>query len=657
MKIDQQPESTRQKGPWILFLVIVGGILFYQFNRKTEDVPEGDSTFLDWKPAEIVKEPGPPPQAVIDQSEMFQSSLPLDQGPEGYVGGASCKECHEGEFESWHDTYHRSMTQVVGPETVVADFDRVRLEHNEEVFKLFKRNDEYWVRITDRQPVITGDAQGMYEQGIELRLSLVTGSHHMQVFWLPAFHGNMQIGFPFTWLIKDQKWVPRESAFIRDPHAVSKPEIWNLSCIRCHVTAGNPGQDLERDLTLSSSADLGISCEACHGPGEAHIAWQKELELSKTNAGSVPKGEDPIIHPEHLDHERSTQLCGQCHGMKWWDERENWRQTGFDYRPGDDLAQTTPIIQPTKIDEQPWLQEMVDKNPNLLRDFFWSDGMIRVSGREYNGLLESACHVRGKMSCISCHSLHDSDPNDMLAKGMEGNEACTQCHEGFEENLAAHTFHAPDSEGSKCYNCHMPHTTYSLLTAIRSHEIDSPNATVSRDTGRPNACNLCHIDRTLSWTAGHLQSRYGHELPELEEHDQNVSSVVVNLLKGDAGRRALAAWHLGWESSIQISGTEWQPRFLAELLDDPYSAVRYVAHKALQRFPGFEQFDYDFVAMPEFLEKAQAKAIQIWDQQHQMRTGQQVGSSILLDSDGQVKQQLYAEILNARDDSPIRLRE
>jgi len=659
VKIDQQPESTRQKGPWIILLVIVGGILFQQFNRKTEDVstPAEDSNLLDWKPTEIVQEPGPPSQAVIDQAEMFQSSLPVDQGPEGYVGGASCKECHEKEFESWHDTYHRSMTQVVGPDTVVADFDRVRLEHNDEVFKLFKRNDEYWVRITDRQPVITGDAQGMYEQGIELRLSLVTGSHHMQVFWLPAFHGNMQIGFPFTWLIKDQKWVPRESAFIRDPHAVSKPEIWNLSCIRCHVTAGNPGQDLERDLTLSSSADLGISCEACHGPGEAHIAWQKELELSETNAGSVPKGEDPIIHPEHLDHERSTQLCGQCHGMKWWDERENWRQTGFDYRPGDDLAETTPIIQPTKIDEQPWLQEIVDKNPNLLRDFFWSDGMIRVSGREYNGLLESACHVSGKMSCISCHSLHDSDPNDMLAKGMGGNEACIQCHEGFEENLTAHTFHAPDSEGSKCYNCHMPHTTYSLLTAIRSHEIDSPNATVSHETGRPNACNLCHIDRSLSWTAGHLQSRYGHELPELEEPDQNVSSVLVNLLKGDAGRRALAAWHLGWEPSIQISGSEWQPRFLAELLDDPYAAVRYVAHKALQRFPGFEQFDYDFVAMPEFLEQAQAKAIEIWDQQHQIRTGQHVGSSILLDSDGQVKQQIYTEILNARDDSPIRLRE
>ena len=637
--------------------MVVGGILFYQFNWKTEDVPEGDSTLLDWKPAEIVQEPGPPSQSVIDQAEMFQSSLPLDQGPEGYVGGASCKECHEGEFESWHDTYHRSMTQVVGPETVVADFDRVRLEHNEEVFKLFKRIDEYWVRITDRQPVITGDAQGMYEQGIELRLSLVTGSHHMQVFWLPAFHGNMQIGFPFTWLIKDQKWVPRESAFIRDPHAVSKPEIWNLSCIRCHVTAGNPGQDLERDLMLSSSADLGISCEACHGPGEAHIAWQKELELSKTNAGSVPKGEDPIIHPEHLDHEKSTQLCGQCHGMKWWDERENWRQTGFDYRPGDDLSETTPIIQPSKIDEQPWLQEIVDKNPNLLRDFFWSDGMIRVSGREYNGLLESACHLSGEMSCTSCHSLHESDPNDMLAKGMDSNEACTQCHEGFEQDLTAHTFHAADSEGSKCYNCHMPHTTYSLLTAIRSHEIDSPNAMVSHETGRPNACNLCHIDRSLSWTAEHLQTRYGHELPELEKHDQNVSSVLVNLLKGDAGRRALAAWHLGWEPSIQISGSEWQPRFLAELLDDPYSAVRYVAHKALQRFPGFEQFDYDFVAMPEFLEQAQAKAIQIWDQQHQIRTGQHVGSSILLDSDGQVQQQIYTEILNARDDSPIRLRE
>jgi hypothetical protein len=139
--------------------------------------------------------------------------------------------------------------------------------------------------------------------------------------------------------------------------------------------------------------------------------------------------------------------------------------------------------------------------------------------------------------------------------------------------------------------------------------------------------------------------------------DQQVSSVLLNLLKGDAGQRALAAWHLGWDASVQIAGSEWQPRFLAELLDDPYSAVRYVAHQALQRFAGYEHFDYDFVSRPEFLEQAQVKAIQIWDQQQQIRQEQYVGPALLLDSQGAVMQQTYDELISARDDAPIRLRE
>ena len=41
-----------------------------------------------------------------------------------------------------------------------------------------------------------------------------------------------------------------------------------------------------------------------------------------------------------------------------------------------------------------------------LGDRFWPDGMVRVTGREYNGLLDTACYQRGKMSCLSCHSMH-----------------------------------------------------------------------------------------------------------------------------------------------------------------------------------------------------------------------------------------------------------
>ena len=123
-----------------------------------------------------------------------------------------------------------------------------------------------------------------------------------------------------------------------------------------------------------------------------------------------------IVQPADLDHARSSQVCGSCHGMKWFDKSEEWTAHGFRYRPGDDLEKTTPIIRPTQLDKQPWLKPVLEKNPGIFNDFFWPDGHIRVTGREYNGLLESPCYQRGEMSCVSCHSMHKSDPDDQLAR-------------------------------------------------------------------------------------------------------------------------------------------------------------------------------------------------------------------------------------------------
>ena len=35
-------------------------------------------------------------------------------------------------------------------------------------------------------------------------------------------------------------------------------------------------------------------------------------------------------------------------------------------------------------------------------------------------------------------------------------------------------------------------------------------------TGRPNACNLCHLDKTLGWTAQYLEQWYGVTRPALD---------------------------------------------------------------------------------------------------------------------------------------------
>ncbi len=310
---------------------------------------------------------------------------------------------------------------------------------------------------------------------------------------------------------------------------------------------------------------------------------------------------------------------------------------GFRYQPGKKLEDDAPItIRLTSVPGDPRFPEEVRKHPELLHGTFWPDGMVRVSGREYNGLIESPCFKRGEMSCISCHSMHKSDPDDQLAAGMDGNQACLQCHDKFGNStqklgssaksalgpppsalenqngpLTAHTHHAASSSGSLCYNCHMPHTTYGLLKSIRSHTISSPNIDATVKTGRPNACNLCHLDKSLGWTAARLAEWYRIPAPNLSPDEQVTAASVLAALRGDAGQRAILAWHMGWNPALQASGADWVQLYLAQLLTDPYSAVRYVAKRSLNRLPGFAKLDYDYLAPAQQLEAAQRKAFEL----------------------------------------------
>ena len=88
----------------------------------------------------------------------------------------------------------------------------------------------------------------------------------------------------------------------------------------------------------------------------------------------------------------------------------------------------------------------------------------------------------------------------------------------------------------------MPHTTYGLLKAIRSHEIDSPSVQSTLSTGRPNACNLCHLNKSLAWTAEHLTSWYGESPVELSDDERTIAASVLWALRGDAAQRR---WSLG----------------------------------------------------------------------------------------------------------------
>ncbi|MCU1279395.1 MAG: hypothetical protein JWM53_2941 [bacterium] len=529
-------------------------------------------------------------------AEALRASVPQPLADGGYVSSDSCRACHPSEYASWHRSFHRTMTQAASATNVRAPFaGETLLSDDGRSYRLRRDGDELWVDISGAGA---------------RRIAMMTGSHHMQAFWLPGARGNEQLEFPFTYLFDDQRWVSRRDVFLVGREYGKQPSVWNRICIECHVTGGQPRFDARSDVPASRVAELGIACEACHGPAAQHVAANASPRRRLALHGS--DGADAtIVNPARLSPERTSEVCGQCHGIAC--PPDGWLQHGIGYRPGQPLRDKKPILQRATLRDSNCARQ-IGADASFAPSRYWRDGMVRVSGREYNGLLASPCYQRGALTCLSCHSMHQSDPDWQLAADRDGNAACTQCHRAIGEKLEAHTHHRAGSTGSTCYNCHMPHTTYGLLRAMRSHQISVPRVQESLEAGRPNACNLCHLDRTLAWTAAALQRWWGTPLPSLTSEQRTVAASVLDVARGEAGVRAIAAWSMGWSAARAASSGAWTAPLLIELLDDEYAAIRYIAYRSLRSLDGFADFKYDYVGAPETRWAAQREARERWSQ-------------------------------------------
>lgn len=582
----------------------------------------------------------------------------------GFVSSTTCRKCHPGEYHTWHDSYHRRMTEPADAHSFVAPLANVQLEDRGRITRFECRNgDEMWVDMVDPawalQHLNTPREQmPANPPRVTRRVLMTTGSHHLQACWVGAEDGSGQFyQVPWVFYREENRWIPSQDSFLQPPSAQPAGiEVWNYICTRCHTVGPQPGLDPTSGGFDSRTAELGIACEACHGGAEEHIAAHStpfDRYLSHfSDAGDA--GDPTIVNPARLDSKRSAQVCGQCHAFYTERDERRFLTQGTAYRPGDDLHESRLIVQYAAEPSDPLVQGLLQREPDALTARFWGDGTIRTTGREYNGLLESACFQRGALSCTTCHSMHDYiERNDQLAR-IDADDACLRCHETYRADVSAHTHHAPTSTGSRCQNCHMPHTTYGLFGAMRSHRIDSPSAAVSAATGRPNACNQCHLDKTLAWTAAQLQSWYGHDAVTLSTDEQEIAAAVLWLLRGDAAQRGIAAWTMGWPAAQQASGRGWQAGFLSQLLRDPYAAVRRVAFKSLQTLPGYENFAFDFVAPTESLVQGSRAAFDVWQAAGRERVDRR-GSAVLIDADGALQRDVAVRLLQQRDNRPIRI--
>ena len=636
---------------------------------------------------------------VIPESRV--ATRPIQATEPEFSSSNACAACHPREYASWHTSYHRTMTQVATPETAVARFDNVTVRDvHGQPMNLERRGRELWatfddpdadsVAVTRRSAAAGAPLQAsaaaatITRPRISRQVVMITGSHHQQVYWYATGQNRLLGQLPGAYLIDEQRWIPRRSAVLHSPgEAVfSETGHWNSVCIACHTTNGKPefdtpfgSQPIDTQVVDSRVTEFGIACEACHGPATEH-ATANRSPLRRYGLHLAGRDDSTIVLPTRLDPHRGSEVCGQCHGVWEFFDAAGERQAnraGLPYRPGDDLRATRFLAQPTRNLDAPTMRTLLDADPGFVSDSFWSDGMVRVTGREYNGLIESPCYVDAQessrtLTCFSCHAMHqpadDRRPArewaaDQLAPGMDTNRACVQCHQSIGENVAAHTKHQATSEGSSCYNCHMPFTTYGLLKTIRSHQISSPSVASSLQTGRPNACNLCHLDKTLAWTDEHLAEWYPdieRALPSGSPAGADISAGLLWALTGDAGQRAIVAQAMGWKPAQSVSGTGWMVPHLAQLLDDPYDAVRFIAGRTLRTLPEFAAFEYDFVAQPDARRDAQRRAMSVFSQMR-ARLPRPGDPRLLLTADADIDVPATLALLKQRNNRNMLLRE
>lgn len=523
-------------------------------------------------------------RASVARDELLAS---VDPVAIAYVGSTACVDCHDDRHASWHRTYHRTMTQTATADSVQGRFDGAELRAFGGVVRPITTADGYAFEYRDPQ------SGGILAT---LPVSRTVGSHRYQQYLTRDPDSETYYRLHWLWHIEDRRWVHMNAVFLGDDaqHFDAQVSTWNNNCVFCHNTGPEPkvknvdelrqramrGEDVDVRSELrfdTRVAELGIGCEACHGPGGEHVTRMQQADLrwmARFSAGS----DRSIVNPQRLPGARANDICGACHAGRTLPNVEaldRWMSKGPSFRPGDDLSAHLLTL---RADTPSPSAQM----PDLFRNRFWHDGSTRLTAYEYQGLNSSACAVDQELTCIRCHSMHGGDPAGMLPDANRGDAPCLRCHQDFKARIVEHSGHPADSVGARCMNCHMPRAVYGVMTIHRTHEIAIPDVAASLAAGKPDACLNCHASEAPAFAlrkdgAGALgiARQDGGELA--------LADGLVALIAGDPVRQAVAAFEMGRVEQAPGQGELLiRVPWLIAALDDDRPAVRRFAWRSLQ---------------------------------------------------------------------------
>ncbi|MEE9402351.1 MAG: multiheme c-type cytochrome [Desulfobacteria bacterium] len=368
-----------------------------------------------------------------------------------FAGSTTCKKCHERAYLDWKTSLHSRMMRDVKVEPLanIGDFS--------------SPSDVRSFNTEDVAYTLGGQWKQQYIKKV----------------------GKDFIVLPAQYLVLDGLWKP----YFPDD---SKKRDWFVECAGCHAT----GLDPEKKTFV----EMGIACEACHGPGSNHVE-------------AVPGYEIPtIILANRLGPRLSAQICGSCH-TRGRDKAGKFAYP-HDYQTAKGVGTLRRYFDEINVSDHP--------------DHFWPSGESRASNQQYLDWKKSE-HYKVGVNCITCHDTHRSQsalqatgevPNPLMVirskTRMFGDMLCKNCHTStmYRAVHRVHTF-------GSCIRCHMP------KVGIIGEKGDShshtfrfmyPQATL--DAGgkdkQPNACSSCHHheETPVETLIGFIEAAKTNDMPK-----------------------------------------------------------------------------------------------------------------------------------------------
>lgn len=430
-----------------------------------------------------------------------------------FAGSEACGECHSDKLERWHDDWHARALSPATDQYVRGTFDETHFQGASSEAWMSRDRGEYVMRT---EPA-SGPAQNY-------RVEWLIGGKRMQDAVTTFPDGRWQV-LPVYYHVTGKEWVDyneKKQGLVTKDH----PFFWtnfrrtaNHECLDCHTS----GLDVRYDRTThqwsTKFADAGVACESCHGPGARHAATKAAAD---------------IVRPDELDRDRSLAVCGNCHGPR--EPIYPFLDAKHRFRPGD------------SYDEK--LRPLAIVDGRERSGEFFADGRPSSSSFEYQALLESRCYMQGEATCLSCHTApHDKQVSAELKPSrhpgvLPGDETCRNCHANVFAAGAQHTHHTTQAAQS-CIACHMPPVVTGVLDRFADHTLDVPNPRNTVAHGVPNACNVCHGDKTpqamqaaiTSWwpNAAARQSRRARLADAIDEKTASDSKAALIAVMNDRG--------------------------------------------------------------------------------------------------------------------------